>query len=104
MVASSTSKKFTIGKNRALPAGTVKVRTVVPPVLPARNQTAPLGWFTAANRPVVSVSGFSDAGVSKAHCHQRVAKCEAGGYWPRVTLATIVKASAKAPVLIFIRH
>src|SRR5262245_2054486 len=104
MVASSTSKTFTIGKNRALPEGTVIVRTVVPPVLPARNQTRPLGWFTAANCPVVSVSGFSEAGVSKAHCHQLVARCEGGGYWARVAFATIVKASAKAPVLIFIRN
>src|SRR5215470_14455001 len=102
MAASSTSKTFTIGKNRALPEGTVTVRTVVPPVLPARNHSGPLGWFTAPNCPVVSVSGFSEAGVSKAHCHQLVARCEAGGYWANVTFATIVKASAKAPVLIFI--
>ena len=52
----------------------------------------------------MSVSGFSEAGVSKAHFHHLVARSEAGGYWPRVTFATIVKASAKAPVLIFIRH
>src|SRR5262249_38754256 len=101
MVASSTSKTFTIGKNRALPAGTVTVRTVVPPVLPARNQTRPR-WVTAAKWPVVSVSGFSEAGVSKAHFHHLVARCEAGGYWASVTFAIIVKASAKAPVLIFI--
>src|SRR5215510_9192320 len=101
MIPSSASNKFTIGKNRALPEGTVIVRTVVPPTLPARNQTRPL-WLTAANCPVVSVSGFSEAGVSKTHCHQRVARCEAGGYWATVTFATIVKASAKAPVLIFI--
>ena len=77
------------------------VRTVVPLGLPARNQTRPL-WLTAPNCPVVSVSGFSEVGVSKAHCHHLVARCEAGGYWAGVTFATIVKASAKAPVLIFI--
>src|SRR5262245_35175595 len=103
MRASSTSKMSTIGKNRALPEGKVIVQTVVPPTLPARNQTRPL-WLTAANCPVVSVSGFSEAGVSNAHCHQVVARCEAGGYWASVTFATIVKASAKAPVLIFIRN
>src|SRR5437868_5285685 len=101
MIASSTSKTFAIGKNRALPEGTVMVRTVVPPKLPARNQTRPL-WLTAANCPVVSVSGFSEAGVSKAHFHHLVARSEAGGYWARVTFATIVKASAKTPFLIFI--
>src|SRR5262245_62050058 len=102
MIASSTSKTFTIGKNRALPEGTVTVRTVVLPTLPARNQTRPL-WLMAANCPVVSVSGFSKDGVSTAHCHQLVARCEGGGYWARDTFATIVKASAKTPVLIFIR-
>src|SRR5215510_10027754 len=103
MIASSASKKFTTGKNSALPEGTVTVRTVVPPLLPARNQTRPL-WLTAANCPVVSVRGFSEAGGSKAHCHQLVARCEAGGYWASVTFATIIKTSAKAPVLIFIRN
>src|SRR5207248_5248947 len=78
MIASSTSKTFTIGKNRALPEGTVIVRTVVPPRLPARNQTRPL-WLTAANCPVVSVSGFSEAGVSKAQRHHLVARSEADG-------------------------
>src|SRR5262249_60753093 len=57
-----------------------------------------------ANCPVLSGSGLSEAGVSKAHCHQPVARCEGGGYCARMMFATIVKASAKAPVLIFIRN
>ena len=65
-----------MGKNRALPCGTVTVRVTGPVVVvPARNQTGPC-WPTPAKAPLVSLSGLMSAGMDSAQVHQSAA------HWP----------------------
>src|SRR4030095_3042779 len=60
---------LTMGKNSAVPGGTVQARSKVPPKTePAKNHTGPL-WPSAQWAPVASKTGFVAAGMENAHCH-----------------------------------
>src|SRR5438270_7620029 len=65
----STSKRLIIGSRIGLPAGTSKVRLVLPDTVPATKKTGP-SLFTLANAPVASRSGFVAAGLCNAQVHQ----------------------------------
>ena len=64
-----------MGKNRAVPAGTVMLRVAVPEkMVPARNHTLP-DCPTAALAPVSSISGLDAAGMAMIHSSHRAVSC-----------------------------
>src|SRR5207237_3338167 len=76
--STTESSELRIGKNKALPSGTVQLRTATlalqPPGgagneqnLPPRNHTGP---DCPALQSAVSNSGWAVAGSAKHHCHQ----------------------------------
>src|ERR1044071_2171799 len=58
-----------MGKNSSLSAGSVHVRSALPPnSAPARNHTGPR-CPDMQSAPVRSASGFAGVGIERAHCH-----------------------------------
>src|SRR5262245_35461009 len=68
-----SASKFRSGKKSAFPEGTTqRSRVACPDTLktPPRKKTGP-DCPTPHRSPVKSVSGFVEAGMENAHCHQR---------------------------------
>src|SRR5262245_7972333 len=64
---------FRTGKKSTVPSGTVQVRMVVPPPLPAKNHME-LRCPTMQSAPVESSSGLMDVGIDSTHCHHSTLK------------------------------